>query len=226
MQHYFKEIWWRLPEFTQNTGRTAPDSVVSHSAAHFHFSLTTMRLQQRSSLVMFTCDQSRGADGSPGSGRVGAGRVSERDGEAIVPGRGGGQAAALLLRSSHRPIQAGDQKQRREKEEQRRRQVAFSSGHGERGSRLTDIPNRGGRAREQENQVQRCVCVCVWVRITKASSLSRYLEKVGGNKPGGEKRMSWCWGWVCVARDRPHGRMCHSECCRDDVAYFCRPTRK
>lgn len=120
-----------------------------------------MRLQQRSSLVMFTCDQSRGADGSPGSGRVGAGRVSERDGEAIVPGRGGGQAAALLLRSSHRPIQAGDQKQRREKEEQRRRQVAFSSGHGERGSRLTDIPNRGGRAREQENQVQRCVCVYV-----------------------------------------------------------------
>lgn len=116
-----------------------------------------MRLQQRSSLVMFTCDQSRRADGSPGSGRVGAGRVSERDGEAIVPGRGGGgQAAALLLRSSHRPIQAGDQKQRREKEEQRRRQVAFSSGHGERGSRLTDIPNR-----EQENQVQRCVCVCV-----------------------------------------------------------------
>ena len=177
-------MWWRLPEFTQNTGRTAPDSVVSHSAAHIHFSLTTMRPQQRSSLVMFTCDQSRGADGSPGSGRVGAGRVSERDGEAIVPGRGGGQAAALLLRSSHRPIQAGDQKQRREKEEQRRRQVAFSSGHGERGSRLTDIPNRGGRAREQENQVQRCVCVCVCVSGSRRPHPSHgALKRLLGTNP-------------------------------------------
>lgn len=70
------------------------------------------------------------------------------------------------------------------------------------------------------------VCVCVCVRITKASSLSRCLQKVGGNKPGGEK------GWAgaeagCVWPEIVHtGEMCHSECCRDDVAYFCRPTQK
>lgn len=105
---------------------------------------------------MFTCYESGGAEKSPQGGRVGGRRVSDRDGEAIVPGRGGGQAAALL-RCSHRPIQAGNQKQRRQKEEQQRRQVAFSSGHGERGSRLKDIPDREKRAREEENEVQQCL---------------------------------------------------------------------
>ena len=60
------------------------------------------------------------------------------------------------------------------------------------------------------------VCVYVCVRITKASSLSRCLEKVAGNKLGGEE------GWAgaeagCVWPKIVHtGRMCHSECCRDD----------
>lgn len=92
---------------------------------------------------LFTCDQSRGARGPPREARPGGGRLSHRRGEAIVPGRGGGQAAALR-RGSHRPIQAGDQKQRRQEEQRQRRQAAVSSGHGETESRLKDMPNREG----------------------------------------------------------------------------------
>lgn len=116
-------------------------------------------------LFLFTCRRSGGAEEAPRGGRLGGRRLSE----AIVPGRGGGQAAALL-RCSRLPIQAGNQKQRRQKEQQRRRrQVAFSSGHGERGDRLKDIPNRERR----EPRPAR------FVLITKASSLSCF----GG-----------CWG--------------------------------
>ncbi|KAA8579461.1 hypothetical protein FQN60_006554, partial [Etheostoma spectabile] len=111
---------------------------------------------------------SGGAEESPRGARVGDRRVSDRNGEPIVPGRGGGQAAALL-RCSHRPIQARNQKQQRQKEQQRRQHGALSGGHGERGCRLKDITNR-----ERFGEGRRTSPVG-FVRITKASSLSWFL---------------------------------------------------
>ena len=74
-----------------------------------------------------------------------------------------------------------------------------------------------------------CVCVCVCPDHEGLIPLT-VSWKGCWEQTRWRRRMSWCWGWVCVTQDRPHWTDVSLRVLqgwwRDDVAYFCRPIRK